>query len=82
MRISIYYALDEICDFMDISVVGTGYVGIVTGACFSELANKVTCVDTDDQKVEFINKGTSPIHEPGLDDILRKNAGKSQFPDP
>ena len=61
---------------MRISVMGTGYVGIVTGACFAELGNEVACIDVDRAKVELINSGKSPIFEPGLEALLVKNLGK------
>lgn len=60
---------------MKISIIGTGYVGIVTGACFAEKGHHVLCVDIDQTKVDLINKGTAPIYERGLDDLLRKHAG-------
>jgi len=60
---------------MKISIIGTGYVGIVTGACFAEKGHHVLCVDIDQSKVDLINKGTAPIYERGLDDLLRKHAG-------
>ncbi len=60
---------------MKISIVGTGYVGIVTGACFAEKGHHVTCVDIDQSKVDLINKGTAPIYERGLDELLKKHAG-------
>lgn len=56
-----------------IAIIGTGYVGIVTGSCFAESGNKVICVDIDHNKVEMMKKGISPIYEPGLDDILKRN---------
>ena len=59
---------------MKISIVGTGYVGIVTGACFAEKGHEVICVDIDQSKVDLINKGTAPIYERGLDDLLKKHA--------
>ena len=62
--------------FMNICIVGTGYVGLVTGACFAELGNVVTCVDIDKSKVEMINVAKSPIFENGLDGVLKKNIGK------
>jgi UDPglucose 6-dehydrogenase len=60
---------------MKISIIGTGYVGIVTGACFAEKGHHVICVDIDQSKVDLINKGEAPIYERGLDDLLKKHAG-------
>jgi len=57
---------------MNISIIGTGYVGLVSGACFAKLGNTVICVDVDKKKVQLINDGISPIYEEGLDDILTK----------
>jgi len=61
---------------MEISVVGTGYVGLVSGVCLAEKGHGVVCVDIDAEKVERINAGDSPIHEEGLDELLRRNVGK------
>ena len=66
---------------MNISIIGTGYVGLVTGACFAEMGNTVTCVDNDAAKVERLESGGMPIHEPGLDRIVASNVrdGRLRF---
>ena len=58
---------------MKIGVVGTGYVGLVTGTCFAEMGFDVTCVDIDEKKIELLQSGTSTIYEEGLDQLLRRN---------
>ncbi|MBL7100686.1 MAG: UDP-glucose/GDP-mannose dehydrogenase family protein [Nanoarchaeota archaeon] len=58
---------------MKIGILGCGYVGLVTGACLAELGNDVTCIDIDKEKVSKLNKGISPIYEPGLNEILKRN---------
>lgn len=60
---------------MKVSVIGTGYVGIVTGVCFAEKGHQVTCVDVDQAKVDSINQGAPPIYERGLGDLLKKHVG-------
>ncbi len=60
---------------MNVSIIGTGYVGTVTGACLAELGHNVICVDIDQQKVDGINAGIAPIHESGLSELLKKHAG-------
>lgn len=59
--------------FMKISVIGTGYVGLVTGVCLSEIGHFVTCIDIDEKKVNMMKQGISPIYEPGLEDLMKKN---------
>ena len=58
---------------MRICMIGTGYVGLVSGVCFSDLGNSVYCVDKDKDKIDFLNKGKVPIYEPGLDELIKKN---------
>ena len=57
---------------MKISVIGSGYVGIVTGMCFAELGNDVILVDVDQNKIDLINSGIAPIYEAGLDELITK----------
>jgi UDPglucose 6-dehydrogenase len=66
---------------MKITVIGTGYVGLVTGTCLAEVGNEVLCVDVDKRKIGILNAGGIPIYEPGLDDMVRRNvaAGRLVF---
>jgi len=58
---------------MEVSVIGTGYVGLVSGTCFSEIGHHVTCIDIDPKKIQMLKEGKSPIYEPGLNDLLGRN---------
>jgi len=58
---------------MKLCMIGTGYVGLVSGTCFADLGNQVYCVDKDISKINKLNLGISPIYEPGLDELIKKN---------
>ena len=66
---------------MQIAVIGTGYVGLVSGLCFSDFGHDVTCVDKDPAKIKMLEAGEVPIYEPGLEDLMARNvaAGRLSF---
>lgn len=64
---------------MELTVVGTGYVGLVAGTCFAETGHQVTCVDKDQKKVEMLNRGEVPIYEPRLPELIQRNAEKGRL---
>ncbi|HEX8412087.1 MAG TPA: UDP-glucose 6-dehydrogenase, partial [Thermoanaerobaculia bacterium] len=64
---------------MDIAVIGTGYVGLVTGAGLSDFGNDVICVDVDTRKIDALNSGVIPIYEPGLDNLVKKNVAEGRL---
>jgi UDPglucose 6-dehydrogenase len=66
---------------MDVTIFGSGYVGLVTGACLAEVGNNVLCIDVDPEKIAILNRGGTPIYEPGLESMLRANreAGRLSF---
>jgi UDPglucose 6-dehydrogenase len=63
---------------MKIAVVGSGYVGLVVGACLAETGNDVTCVDKDGSKVRMLRKARIPIYEPGLSELVQKNSAEGR----
>ena len=64
---------------MKIAMVGTGYVGLVTGTCFADSGNVVSCVDIDEAKIEQLNQGKIPIYEPGLSELVVRNAAAGRL---
>src|ERR671915_1414821 len=64
---------------MKITIVGTGYVGLVAGACFAESGNDVACVDKDEAKIRLLRRGGMPIYEPGLEEMVRRNRQENRL---
>ncbi|MBP9864948.1 MAG: UDP-glucose/GDP-mannose dehydrogenase family protein [Candidatus Omnitrophica bacterium] len=64
---------------MDIAIIGSGYVGLVTGTCFAHLGHRVLCVDKDVKKIDMLRKGKSPIYEPGLEEMIRENVKEGRL---
>ena len=64
---------------MKLCMIGTGYVGLVSGVCFSDVGNKVYCVDKDQNKIDYLKKGNVPIYEPGLEELLKKNLKQNRL---
>ena len=65
---------------MKVTVIGTGYVGLVSGACLADVGNDVLCLDVDPEKIRILEEGGIPIHEPGLEEMVRRNVAAGRPP--
>ena len=64
---------------MNVVMIGSGYVGLVSGTCFAEFGANITCIDVDKEKIDALNKGVIPIYEPGLDILVEKNKNEGRL---
>ncbi|MBA7652645.1 UDP-glucose 6-dehydrogenase YwqF [subsurface metagenome] len=64
---------------MKLCIIGTGHVGLVTGACFAEIGNQVICVDSDEEKIKMVKRGKMPIYEPELEELVKRNTGEGRL---
>ena len=64
---------------MRVAMIGTGYVGLVSGTCFADFGHVVTCIDKDETKIDALNSGQIPIYEPGLQDLVAKNVAEERL---
>src|SRR3569833_2657025 len=71
LHIELLFLLGESAPPMKVTIFGSGYVGLVTGACLAEVGNEVLCVDIDQRKIAMLNEGRIPIYEPGLDNLVQ-----------